>query len=378
MFKHILTYRLKILLRNKSLIFWTMVFPIVLASLFGLAFGNLGGIGTFQPIDVAVVDADAAFDDIGFLSMMEMLSKGDERLFNSQITDEIEAQTLLANGEIKGYILMGEEMTLFVNNSGFEESIIKSFLDQYLQSVSAANRVLSIRPEALPEVLTALDNRQNFTREVSASRTNPNNTLIYFFALLAMTCLYSGFSGMTEVNDIQANLSVKAARINVAPVHKLKMFLYNITAAFVIQFVQLLVVLAYMVFVLSIDFGTREGLVVFTVFLGTIVGISFGAFISALVKGNENMKMGILLGVTMTGSLLAGMMFADIKYIVSTSAPVLAVINPVNLLADAFYALYFFDNYNRYIENIVGLSIFSVIFCTATYLIIRRQKYASL
>lgn len=378
MFKHILTYRLKILLRNKSLIFWTMVFPIVLASLFGLAFGNLGGIGTFQPIDVAVVDADAAFDDIGFLSMMEMLSKGDERLFNSQITDEIEAQTLLANGEIKGYILMGEEMTLFVNNSGFEQSIIKSFLDQYLQSVSAANRVLSIRPEALPEVLTALDNRQNFTREVSASRTNPNNTLIYFFALLAMTCLYSGFSGMTEVNDIQANLSVKAARINVAPVHKLKMFLYNITAAFVIQFVQLLVVLAYMVFVLSIDFGTREGLVVFTVFLGTIVGISFGAFISALVKGNENMKMGILLGVTMTGSLLAGMMFADIKYIVSTSAPVLAVINPVNLLADAFYALYFFDNYNRYIENIVGLSIFSVIFCTATYLIIRRQKYASL
>jgi len=378
MFKHILTYRLKILLRNKSLIFWTMVFPIVLASLFGLAFGNLGGIGTFQPIDVAVVDADAAFDDIGFLSMMEMLSKGDERLFNSQITDEIEAQTLLANGEIKGYILMGEEMTLFVNNSGFEQSIIKSFLDQYLQSVSAANRVLSIRAEALPEVLTALDNRQNFTREVSASRTNPNNTLIYFFALLAMTCLYSGFSGMTEVNDIQANLSVKAARINVAPVHKLKMFLYNITAAFVIQFVQLLVVLAYMVFVLSIDFGTREGLVVFTVFLGTIVGISFGAFISALVKGNENMKMGILLGVTMTGSLLAGMMFADIKYIVSTSAPVLAVINPVNLLADAFYALYFFDNYNRYIENIVGLSIFSVIFCTATYLIIRRQKYASL
>ena len=378
MFKHILTYRLKILLRNKSLIFWTMVFPIVLASLFGLAFGNLGGIGTFQPIDVAVVDADAAFDDIGFLSMMEMLSKGDERLFNSQITDEIEAQTLLANGEIKGYILMGEEMTLFVNNSGFEQSIIKSFLDQYLQSVSAANRVLSIRAEALPEVLTALDNRQNFTREVSASRTNPNNTLIYFFALLAMTCLYSGFSGMTEVNDIQANLSVKAARINVAPVHKLKMFLYNITAAFVIQFVQLLVVLAYMVFVLSIDFGTREGLVVFTVFLGTIVGISFGAFISALVKGNENMKMGILLGVTMTGSLLAGMMFADIKYIVSTSAPVLAVINPVNLLADAFYALYFFDNYNRYIENIVGLSIFSVIFCTATYLIIRRKKYASL
>lgn len=80
----------------------------------------------------------------------------------------------------------------------------------------------------------------------------------------------------------------------------------------------------------------------------------------------------------MTGSFLAGMMYQNMKYIVSQNVPLLSYLNPVNLLTDAFYSLYYYDSLDRYFLNIAILSIFAIIFCAGTYLIVRRRKYASL
>lgn len=378
MFGHIFKYRMKILLRSKSMIFWTLLFPVILASFFKMAFSSLNEHERFNAIDIAVVD-DANYQDTpDFSAVLESISTGEDRLFNLTLTDENEAARLLEDGKIKGYILTGTGMTLVVNNSGISQSIIKSFLDQYSQTSAAVTRILSENPQALPALVEDLQNRIAYTREVSASSAAPDNILNYFYSLIAMACLYGGFFGLMEVSNIQANLSIHAARVNVAPVHKLKTFLYSASAALLIQFGELLILLAYMKYALSVDFGTKTTLILLTTFVGSILGVSFGAFISAVVKGSENVKTAILLGVTMTGCFLAGMMFEGMKYIVTTKAPIMAYINPVNLLTDAFYALYYYDTYTRYMQNLVGMLLFFLVFCLATYLIIRRQKYASL
>jgi ABC-2 type transport system permease protein len=111
---------------------------------------------------------------------------------------------------------------------------------------------------------------------------------------------------------------------------------------------------------------------------GSVIGISFGAFVSALVPKGEGIKVAIMLAVSMTGSFLAGMMYQDIKYIVAQNVPVLSYLNPVNLLTDAFYSLYYYDTFTRYALNMGILSAFILVFCTVSYLIIRRQKYASI
>ena len=72
------------------------------------------------------------------------------------------------------------------------------------------------------------------------------------------------------------------------------------------------------------------------------------------------------------------MMFLDMKYIVAQRLPILSYLNPVNLLTDAFYSLYYYDTLTRYLLNIGILGIFIVIFCAGTYFIIRRRQYASL
>ena len=41
MFYHNFKYNLKILFRNRALVFWTYIFPILLGTLFSLAFSNI-------------------------------------------------------------------------------------------------------------------------------------------------------------------------------------------------------------------------------------------------------------------------------------------------------------------------------------------------
>jgi ABC-2 type transport system permease protein len=63
---------------------------------------------------------------------------------------------------------------------------------------------------------------------------------------------------------------------------------------------------------------------------------------------------------------------------IETAVPPLAFINPARWMTDAFYALYYFDTYGRFIESVVGMVIFTTVFAGLTYFVIRRRKYVSL
>jgi ABC-2 type transport system permease protein len=111
---------------------------------------------------------------------------------------------------------------------------------------------------------------------------------------------------------------------------------------------------------------------------GSVTGVTFGMMISSLVKGKEAVKMGILTGATMTMCFLSGMMFMEMKYIIETNVPFLSKINLVNLITDSFYVLYYYTDHVQYFTNTLILWSFCGVFCAVTYLIIRRQRYASL
>ncbi len=375
MFKHIFIYRLKVLMKDKTMLFWTLIFPIALAAFFKLSFGGLVEQGTFRAIDVVVVEETR---QEGFMGVMESLSSGDDQLFNMTIEDMDTAKGMLEEEMVTAIITVNETIGMTVNQSGFGQSIVKSVLDQYNNTANAVENILSTNPAAFESIAEDLRSRVTYTVEQPITDAKMDITLNYFYALIAMASLYGSFFGMEEVNNIQANLSVHAARVNMAPVHKLKIFLSSTSASLVIQYSEMLVFLAYLRFILNVDFGSQIGLILLTTFVGSLVGISLGAFVSALFKSGEDVKTGILIGTTMTGAFLSGLMFGDIKYLVQTKMPILALVNPVNVLSDAFYALYFYDDYIRYTQNIAILLSFSFVFCTATYLIIRRRKYASI
>lgn len=383
MFFHVFSYRFKCLIRDRQAVFWTLLFPIILATLFNMTLKNVSSDPKFEEINIAVINNEDYQRDTAFQGVLKSVSdlggeKKDE-LFHVKLTTAEEAEELLKNNKISGYFVNKNGYQMIVKNSGINQTIMKSFLDNYLQSSSTAEAIMKSGQTADHQALfKSLSDRQEYLKAKSAGKSSPDTVVIYFYALLAMTCLYGSFPGMQEVNAIQANLSQQAARINMVPVHKMKIFLSSVFAAATVQFISILIVLSYLVFVIKINFGPELPLIILTCLIGCFTGVSFGACVSSLIKKGDGMKIAITLGTTMLGCFLSGMMNIQIKYVIVKNVPVLSYINPVNLVTDAFYSLYYYNTYSRYLLNIGLLLFFTAVFCLITYFVIRRQKYASI
>lgn len=384
MFLHNYLYRLKCIVKDKQMMFWTLIFPILLATLFNLAFSNLSSGEIFSEIKIGIVNNDEYKRNTDFIKAIESVSNTDEssgksNLFDINYISKEESDKLLEDNKIEGYIYYENEIKLAVKESGINETIIESFLDDFKQISSTAATIIGKNPAAVQNgLISSISNRADYLKEVSASKSTPDTIVIYFYSLIAMACLYGGFLGLKEVTAIQANLSPQGARVNMAPTHKLKIFLASMFAATTVQLGVIFVLLAYLTFILRINFGSQLGYIVLTCVIGTITGVSFGACIASIIKKGEGVQIGILIGLTMIMSFLSGMMYHDIKYIVSTKAPILGYLNPANLIADSFYSLYYYNNHTQFFTNIALLSVFAAGFSIITYFVLRRQKYASL
>lgn len=144
MISHLLHYRLKCFLRDRQMLFWTLVFPLLLATLFNLAFANLSAIDTFIRIPVAVVD-NADYRQNGPLQSALAVVSGqapDGGLFDLVMTTEADARRMLAQKQVDGVILLDPELRLLVKESGLPATILKSFLDDYNQTDQAIHDIL--------------------------------------------------------------------------------------------------------------------------------------------------------------------------------------------------------------------------------------------
>lgn len=383
MFSHLFVNRLKIVLRTKEVLFWNLCFPIILASLFSMTVVNTTKNEELKKVNIAVI-SNLAYenDESGFKAFLQEVSSEDneEAIFKLKVVDENEAKSLLEDDEIKGYINLKGDIELTVNGSGYEETLIKSFLDYYKQRSSTISNVISLNSGQfdITKIQDIASEAKDYLKNIKVSDAAPNVTVIYFYALLGMTCMYSATVGSEEIVAIQANLSPEASRIGLAPFNKLKLFVSSAMASLLVQLGLLMILLMYIKFVLGIDFGGNAPFVLLTCILGTVTGLLFGTCISSILKISSNAKIGIIICVNMTFSVLAGMMNSGVKYLIQENVPIIAKINPINLITDALYSLYYYDTYNRFIENIAGLCIMSVIFLIITIAVLRRQQYDSI
>ena len=67
--------RIKCAFRDKEMIFWTLLFPVMLATLFYFCFSNLDSADAFSPVKTAVVADQAYRQAAGFQAALEEVSK---------------------------------------------------------------------------------------------------------------------------------------------------------------------------------------------------------------------------------------------------------------------------------------------------------------
>ena len=381
MFFHIFKYKLKCLMRDKVAVFWVLMLPIILITLFNFTLTNILAPDEFTQVKIAVVDNDDFHQNETFKtfvnSLIDSYEKNNQSMFNFIMSSSKEAEDLLDDNEIDGYIKASEEIKLFVNQEGVKQSIVKALLDESIQMNSTVEAITSSNPHVLDDTfIKDISNTQNYLKDVSLNVGNFNPIIIMFYSLIAMSCMYGAFWGLRVIIENQANLSAQGTRLNLSPVHKLKVLAGDFSAACIIQFTIVLVQILFIELVLKKDLGAQMGYTILTTFIASIMGISFGAFIGAIVKKDEDSKIGIVNLVIGVGYILT--VSGQIKYNVTSRVPFLAYINPLNLINDSLYSLNYFDSYSRYLINVLIMLLFTMLFSLVTYLIVRREKYESI
>ncbi|HEY8445157.1 MAG TPA: ABC transporter permease [Bacilli bacterium] len=371
--------RLKCILRSRSNIFWTFIFPCCLGLFFYFGFGNLGNDAIIDTTNAYIARENSEDPIVDVMKGIEI--NENKKLFNV-ITEfsKLELEEKLKDDKISSYIHIEDNKIYFhLNENGLDQTITKSFLDQYLQTSALILEVQTQDPSKLPSVLNDLNNQKDYMEEmITHTNKNANAMIIYFYALIAMSCMFASYWGIGIVNDVQANISTLAARVNVTPTHKFKLIAIYVLAAQLVHFIGNLILIAFLKYVLKVQFANDTSLIILTSFIGTFSGIAIGAFLSVMIKASGAVKEGIATAVSLLLSALSGLMSVDVKYYVDKYIPPLKFINPASLLTDAFNSLYYFNSQSRYFMNLIALLILSLILTFLTYLFLRGKKYDSI
>lgn len=377
MFIHIFKYRLRKIIKSKTELLWSLVFPLILGSCFFVAFGNMTSKDeSFNSIPVAVViekeDADVK------AALEETSGTSDDDIINITYLDREQARDALANGEVNGIIYLNDSISLEIFENGIKESVLKCFLDRFTQTYQTITTVAAYDPTKIEIIQSQLEKTPDYNKNIALTDGNMDPMVQYFFALIAMTCLYGCFSGLTCSTEVKANMSALAARRAIAPVNRSILIAADFFATSFVQFINVTLLILYLQFILKINFGNQFGYILLTSLVGAVIGVAYGFFIGSLPKISEGTRQGLSIGSTMLACFLSGLMYGDMKIIIQHKWPILNKINPAALLTDAFYSLNVYTDHQRFYTNLALLLVFAFILCAASYLMTRRERYASL
>lgn len=379
MFIHNMKYTIRSQVKAKVSLFWAFLFPLALATFMYLAFGNIRSVDEeFFTIETAVVTGEngTAEGPNGISSLLDSLSEGENPLLHVTEYTETEAKQALADGEVDG-IIYTSDVSLVVNDSSINAGILETVLTQYRQNETVIKDIAGTHPEKLQELAASAMNRQTFYRELASTDGNQDPMTNYFYAIFAMSCLFASFSSLDTTSRLQANTSPLGMRKCVSSGHKLTLILSDFLALLLLHFAAELIAFGYMR-LLGIDFGEKYGAILLTLLFGCIFGLAMGVIIGALPKLRYSMKVGIAISVSMILSVLSDLVAAGVKDMIEHHAPIVNRLNPAALVSNCFYSLNVYDGYGRFFETITMLAAESAVLIFIGYLMIRRNRYASI
>lgn len=375
MWFHLYKYRLRCLIKNKALLFWTFIFPILLGGMFMLAFKDIDKNSPITDIPVGIVTPENKNSEL--TSFTKILSQVEinqnKKLFKvKKYPTQEKLQKDFIENKVAGYYSLDkkDELQLTINEQDTPQLILKDFLNQYEQM-----------KEMMREVKTTnfIFSNEAFV-DTKIGKTKLSTGDFYFFTLIGMTILYGFMFGVLNANDQQANQSMKGVRLTLIPKNKLIVSSANLLSSFSVFYIGLLCVIAIFYFLYQVNFTGYWGPLFLISALGSLNSITLGTLIGTILyKWNYNQKLGLGISITMTMSLFAGMMGTEqIKYWIDLNLPILGKINLVNLVSDSMLQLFLSNNYHGLARNLLWLSGLFLSCLALNIMLERRVQYDSL
>ena len=382
MILHNLKYNIKSLFRNKTLIFWTYMFPILLGIFFNMAFSNIEKDEMLGTINLCIVDNSNYKDREIYIDTLSSLTSGEDKLFNIEYKSLEDASTSLEDGSIDGIISFKDnEPVVTIKDNGTKETVISFVINEITTNIDIMNNIVdkSIK-EGNYDIVNTIVDKINSNKEYlnNISNSNLSYMQVEYYTLIAMACMYGGMIGLTAINNSLANMSNKGKRIAVSPNKKSTIVLTSALASYIVSLIGIFILILFLKFIIHADFGNNLPLIILLSLVGDLAGISLGILISSMFKVSENTKIGITIAVSMFLSVLSGMIGVQLKYVIDKNIPFINMINPNNMITDGFYSLYYYDTLTRYTKDLISLIIFIIICLVISSIKLRGEKYDSI
>ncbi len=335
--------------RDKSFIFWSLIYPLIMAIFFYTAFSGIMNM-EFRNIEVGIEEENPIrpiLDNIDIL--------------NIHIIPEKDSVDKLNNGEIEGFI--DDNLNLSVKRSGINQTIIKEILDQVKQMVE------------LNVPFQKFDFQTNY---IVDRNQRADSIIIIFYSLIGMVSVYGVFPGIEIATTIQANLSNVAKRMNISPLRKGEFLFSGIIISLFLNLASNTLLLLFVHYVLKIKLLTDIGPSVLLIFAGNLFGITLGILIGVSNKLKLNAKIILSIGITLVLSFFAGMMNPDIKVMVDKSFPILGKLNPISIITNNLYRINLLGNRNGIDIGIYTLLGWIIVLNLISYGFLRRKTYDSI
>lgn len=371
---HLMKSRIISVLKEKQIVFWSMLFPILLATMFYASFGSSNK--EIETINVAVVKTDTSEMAKNFISYLEMLESDSSKLISIEKLSGKEAHQKLEKFEISGIYYAASEPELIVTNNDIDSSILKSLLDTYNNQAQLYTDIATERFEKLEAVLKT--GYVEFTDETTLGGKSVDGNIQYFLSLIGMTCMFGCFIGYQISIQLQANVTPVALRRAVSSVSKFKQIVSDTLSGVIIHYTNLVVLLLFLNFVLGIDLSGNIVKLIGICLTGGFIGVSIGIFVGTLSKLKDGVRIGILVSVSLSFSFFAGLMVGGIKRVIENNCPVLNRINPAAVITDAIYSASVYDDHKRYVRDIFILIVMSALIGAVTFIKTRRELYDSI
>lgn len=376
MFFHNFKYELLSSIREKGVVIWLMIFPIVLGTLFKIAFSGIyEKTEVYSTIHVAIVESK---ENEVFRSVIDTIEDADEPLLKVTYADKEEARELLKAKEVKGIIYVDEDLSLGVAERGIEQTILKAFTERYAVQERIITDTVKSDPARLEAVVSALTGEAESNRDIPLTDGNTDIYIAYFYNLIAMVAMYGSITGLHISIGNQGNLSALGARKCCSPTPKSVSLMASLLGSFVIQSLCMVICVTYLALVLKVDFGSRLPQVYLSSIIGGFLGVALGFMIGSIGRMSQGAKVGIAMAGSMASCFMSGLMVANMKPLMAEKAPWFGRINPASVISDSFYCLNVYNDYRRFTEKIVTMLIMTAVFMAIGFLLTRRRKYASL
>lgn len=342
-------YQGKNLFRDKGFLFWSLLYPLIMAVFFYTAFNGMINM-ELENIDVGI----RSDSPIGFI--LEEIE-----FINLHKVSENEINEKLENEEIQGFI--DNDLNLLVAKSGTNQTIIKEILDQIKQ---------------MEKLNVPMENFDFTVEYISKTNQKADSIIVVFYSLIAMVSAYGIFPGISTVSLIQANLTNLGKRINITPLKKNEFLLAGVIVSLILNLVANIILLIFIKYGLKVNLFTEIKYNTIFIIMGNLFGVALGVFVGASNKQNENTKTILGIMITLFLSSLSGMISPNIKIMIDKNIPILGRINPIAIITNNLYRINLLDNTQGVGEGIVILAIYCVVLISISYGFLRRKTYDSI